>query len=331
MEKFGFFDRLPQASTVSGTVDGLFDFITIMSVIGFVLVVVALIFFVIKYNKNKVDPDKTPYMDGHTPSEVGVSILLTILVMVIFYWGWIGYKEMLVSPDDSLEVSVTGKMWVWDFEYNNGRKLGGRLVLPKDTPVRLVMTSNDVIHSFYVPSFRIKKDVVPGQYSTLNFTATEAGEFDIFCTEYCGTGHSAMLAKIEIVEADEYARWQLSWELAQRTGGQVAYALESEKKALAKSPAERGKDLYSQKACNTCHTLDGKALIGPSFLGLYGSERKFVDGSTAKADENYIRQSIEDPQSQIVEGFQAIMPTYKGTLTDDEITSLIAYIKTLKK
>ncbi len=344
---------LPQASTTAAAVDQLFDFLFGVRMVGLVGVTLAIILFAVRYRRSKSNPDKTPYIEGHTPTEVGISAVLFVVVMIIFYWGWIDYKTVITMPANAMEINVTARQWAWQFEYTNGRKMIGEIVVPKGKPVRLLMSSLDVIHSFYVPDFRIKQDVVPGAYTALWFEAPEVGEHQIFCAEYCGTSHSKMLGTVRVVDEAEYAQWQLKWEYALALGiGDAEAAPAAPTDAVAAAPsasalqpaaaqpqsppaggdlAARGKQAYTDKGCNACHTINGDKGIGPTFKGLFGSSQTFEDGTTATADENYLRESIMDPQKRIVKGFQPVMPTFRGTLTDDEVNALVAYIKSLKK
>ncbi len=334
--------HLPEASTVAKNFTHLYDFIFYISLIGFVGVVLALLYFVIFYHRTKQDPETTPYIAGHTLLESSVAIILFVIVMLIFYWGWTDYKTILQSPRDSIEINVTGKQWLWNFEYLNGRKFTNEITVPKGKPVKLIMTSSDVIHSFYVPAFRLKQDVVPGTYTSLWFNATETGTFEVFCAEYCGTAHSGMLAKIKVVEPAEYDHWQKTWEWEKQLGISTTASVASEKVASTRedqklekknenneSPIERGQKLFTEKGCTACHTVNGNPLVGPTLKAVFGHEIELENGKKAKADENYIRESIVEPQAKIVKGFQPVMPTFKGTLSDDEINALVAYIKSL--
>lgn len=326
---------LPQNSTLAGPIDRLYDFVFWISLVSFVAVVVAFFVFIVKYHRVRNHPEKTPYIEGHTPSEIAVCIVLFVLGMVIFYWGWADYAKILApTGSNPLEISVTGRQWQWEFEYVNGRKMINELVVPRDAPVKLVMSSSDVLHSFYVPNFRLKNDVIPNYYSALYFTAVRNGENQVFCAEYCGTAHSKMMATIKVVDPEEYRRWQASWELNRSLG--ISEARGEEKQAGEKkegqvlSPVERGKQLFAVKGCNACHTVTGQPLVGPSWKGIFGQEALFADGTKQVRDENYLRQSIMEPQAKVVKGFQTVMPTYKGQLTDDEVNAMIAYIKSLQ-
>lgn len=329
---------LPQASTVAKASDDLFNFITLVDTISFIGVIAAIIYFITKYNRKKSDPEKTPYIEGHPVAEGTIMVVLFVLVMVMFAWGWIDYLKQREVPNNALEVNVIGRQWLWNFEYTNGRKFTNEITLPKDQPVKLIMTSADVLHSFFIPDFRVKQDVVPGTYQYLSFTPTLTGDFQVYCAEYCGTAHSGMLAKIHVVEKEEYEKWQKRWEWEKQLG--ITPVEASDKSAAspnaadaapvaAESPAERGKKLFTAKGCNACHSVTGTTLVGPALNAVFGHEVELADGKKVTADENYMRESLMDPNAKVVKSFQPMMPTFKGTLTDDEVNSLIAYLKSL--
>lgn len=318
--------NLPQASSMAGNVDALYSFILIISIVSFVIIVGALVYFSYKYSRKKSNPDTTSYIHGNTALEVGMSAVLFVIVMLIFAWGWIDYKKIRSVPANALEINVIGQQWLWNLEYKNGRQLTNELIVPKDTPVKLIMGSKDVLHSFYVPAFRLKQDVVPGQFTYISFTAIELGEFPIFCAEFCGTAHSGMIGKVKVVEKADYEKWQNIWELEQRLGVSEA----SEKSGEQVSPVERGKELFTKQGCTACHSTGSNKLVGPGLAGLFGRETTLSDGKKVSADENYIRKSLMEPNAEVVEGFTPLMPTYKGQLSDEELNHLIAYIKSLK-
>ncbi len=301
-----------QAARQAAGVDWLFHFILYVATIFFVLIIVIMAYFAVKYRKKRGSvAEKTP---GHnTPLELAWSIIPGLLLIPMFYFGVVGYMDLRTPPDDAYEVQVTARKWSWSFTYPNGYT-DPNLHVPVDQPVRLVMTSEDVIHSFFVPAFRTKMDVVPGRYTKIWFNATEVGEHQIFCTEYCGTKHSEMLAKVIVHGPGEFEHW-----------------LEGAGDILkGRSPAEAGKILVKNNGCLACHSTDGKRGIGPSWKGIFGKDESLATGATVNVDENYIRESILDPQSKVVGGFAPVMPTFKGRLKDDELTAIIEYIKTLK-
>jgi cytochrome c oxidase subunit 2 len=305
------------ASNLASKVDGVLWVITLLSLVFFVLITVLLVFFAIKYRRRS-ENDETPYITGSEPLEIIWTVIPSVLLILIFIYGFVVFKDMKSPPKDAVEITVTGKQWLWTFDYYNGKKTLNELYVQQNRPVRLVMKADDVLHSFFVPAFRMKQDLLPGRYTQLWFTPTKIGTFDLFCAEYCGTGHSAMLGKVIVMSPEAYSIWEKGGEAEE--GGAVA----------SLPPAERGEKIYKEKGCNACHSVDGTVLVGPSFKGLVGHDVELEGGSTVTADENYIRQSILEPQSQVVKGFQPVMPSFKGILSDDDITAVIAYIKTLK-
>ena len=303
------------ASNLAGKVDGVLWVITIISLVFFVLITVVLVYFSIKYRRKR-DDEETPYITGNEALEVIWTVIPSALLILLFIYGFVVYKDMRTPPADAVEITVTGKQWLWTFDYYNGKKSINELYLEQNQPYKMVMRSDDVLHSFFIPGFRVKQDILPGRYTMLWFTPTKIGTFELFCAEYCGTGHSAMLAKVNVLSPEAYDIWE--------KGLQV----EGEKVADL-PPAELGEKVYNEKGCNACHSVDGTVLVGPSFKGLMGETKEFTDGSSSAADENYIRQSILEPQAQVVKGYQPVMPSFKGILSDKEIDALVAYIKTL--
>ena len=314
---------LTRASTLAPNIDHLFNFIFWSSFVCFILIIAFLVFFTFYFHRRRKKEEGTTYIEGHGPTEFSVATILTVLVMVIFAWGWIDYKKIITTPDDVLEINVIGHQWWWDFEYSNGIKTRDELVVPQGKNIKLLMSSADVIHSFYIPEFRLKQDVVPGSYTTLWFNATQEGSFQVFCAEYCGLNHSQMLAQVKVVEPALFERWQRKKkkeEGAKREGIQ----------AVPLSPlVARGKKLYADKGCNACHSEAGQALVGPTPMGAFGKERELEGGLKVKMDENYIRESLMEPQAKIMKGFPPVMPTFKGQLTDEDVNALVAYIKSL--
>lgn len=307
---------LQRASTMAPAVDSLFNFILWTCLASFLLIVFGKIFFLIRFRRKKRPEHLTAYITGHTATELSVAGILLVWVMVIFYWGWIDYKKLRTAPPGAMEIYVTARQWSWQFRYPEGQTLMNEMIVPKGKPVKLIMTSEDVLHSFFVPDFRIKQDLIPKTYTSLWFEATKTGEFPVFCAEYCGAAHSGMLAKVKVVEPEEFEDWELSGKFA---------ALEKPSGNLL----EQGKTLYNAKACSACHATDDKVLIGPSFAGIFGDEAELEGGAKALVDENYIRESLMEPNAKVVKGFQPLMPTMKGQLTDDEINALIEFIKSL--
>ena len=302
-----------RSSTVAADVDWVFDFILWISVFFLALIAVLLVVFVIKYRHREGDTDRGA-PSHNTALEITWSVIPLILVILIFWFGFEVYLDMATPPDEPYEVLVSGQKWNWLFTYPNGY-VDANLHVPVDTDVRLTMTSEDVIHSLFIPSFRVKMDVVPGRISHLWFRALDVGEFDIYCAEYCGTEHSTMLATAVVHPPGEFDSW-----------------LEEASNFLDRmTPAEGGALLYVQRGCPQCHSVDGSNNIGPTFVNLYGSERQLDDGSTVTADDEYIRESILNPQAKIVAGYEPVMPTFQGRLKDREVVAIIEYMKTLSE
>ncbi len=302
-----------QGSAGAVAVDNLFSFIFWVSAFFFVLIVALMIVFVVRYRRRaeRLEAEASPA--HNTPLEVTWTVIPIAIVIGIFVWGFKVYLDTSTAPANSYEIQVTGQKWKWLFTYPDGH-VDENLHVPVDTPIRLVMTSEDVIHGFYVPAFRLKRDVVPGRYVKVWFRALKPGEYQIYCTQYCGTGHSDMWAKVVVHEPGGFERW-----------------LEEANNFLkTMSPAQGGERLYLTRGCAQCHSVDGKGGTGPTFKGLFGHQVPLDGGKTVVADENYIRESIMEPQAKVVAGFQPVMPTFKGRLKDDEITAIIAYLKTLK-
>jgi cytochrome c oxidase subunit 2 len=307
----GSFWMPPGVSTVARHVDWLFNFILAISVFFFLLIVVVMTLFVIRYRR-RAGADAEASARHNTALELTWTVIPLILVAVIFVFGFKGYLDMSTAPANAYEILVDGQKWSWSFTYPNGY-VDSNLHVPVNRPVRLVMTSADVIHSLYVPAFRIKSDVVPGRYSKAWFEATTPGEYELFCAEYCGTSHSGMVATVVVHPPGEFEIWL----------DKASNFLET------MSPVDAGRKLFQVRGCLQCHSIDGSAKVGPSLLGVYGHSEAMADGSTVPADENYLRESILEPMARVVAGYEPLMPTYQGRLKDAEITAIIEYLKTL--
>ncbi|MEW6337967.1 MAG: cytochrome c oxidase subunit II [Acidobacteriota bacterium] len=299
-----------QASTGAPGVDRLFHFLFWLSLAFFALIVGLTVLFIVRYRRRagRDEPEASP--SHNTALELTWTIVPLLLVFVIFAWGFKVFLDLNTPPANSFEVLVTGQKWKWLFTYPNGH-VDENLHVPIDRPIRLVMTSEDVIHSFFVPDFRIKRDVVPGRYAKAWFQATRTGEFQVYCAEYCGTSHSDMLAKVIVYEPGGFERW-------------MAEAADFLTKL---PPAEAGARLFTSRGCAQCHSMSGVGGIGPTLKGVFGHPVQLAAGANVVADEDYIRESILEPQAKVVAGFQPVMPTYKGRLKDAEITALIEYLK----
>ncbi|TVR03366.1 MAG: cytochrome c oxidase subunit II [Deltaproteobacteria bacterium] len=306
-----------QASTFAEVHDPLFYFIYWVCVVSFVVVVGVMAYFGVKY-KRKQEGERTSGNRGNFALEVGWIAVPSVFLLIIFWWGFQGFVMYQTPPANTLNVRVTADTWSWSFRYPDGT-VSSELIVPVDQPVRLTMTSESgsaqgaVIHSLFIPAFRLKRDVLPDRYTVLWFEATREGTYTLFCTEYCGTGHSEMNVPVHVVPSDEFAE-----RLA---------ALDSAPDGM--TTAEWGQQLFAQQGCTACHSVDGSRLIGPTMQGLYGSTREFTDGSTRVADENYLRESILEPSALINVGYQNVMPSYAGRLTDGRLDAIIAYIESL--
>jgi cytochrome c oxidase subunit 2 len=305
----------PPGSTTASGVDALFSFLFYVSVFFFVLIMGMVIFFAIRYRRRGEAPRLTPGITHNTALEMVWIVIPLILVGIIFVWGFKGFVRSSVVPKDAMEIKVTAQKWFWSFSYPDGASTINELVVPAGKPIKLLMSSQDVIHSFFVPDFRVKRDVLPNRYSVAWFEAPNPGEHHLFCAEYCGSGHSSMIGKVRVLGERDYEDW-LSKAMVSGEG---------------MSAVDFGAKLYVSKTCNTCHSIDGSANNGPSFLGIYGEETLLSDGSRVRVDENYIRESILTPQKKVVAGYQPIMPTFQGLIQAHEVDALVAFIKSLKK
>ena len=302
-----------QASTVAREVDSAFYFVYWISAFFFVLITGLIVWFAVRYRYRPGIREKADPAPHHNLTlEVAWTVPPTLLVVAFFWVGFRGFMDLVTPPDNSYDVQVTGQKWNWLFTYPGGY-VDPDLHVPVYVPIRLTLSSQDVIHSFFVPAFRVKRDVVPGRYAKAWFQAQKAGEYQLFCAEYCGTSHSKMLSKVVVHEPGQFEHW-----------------LADASNFLDKmSPEDAGKKLYEQRGCPQCHSVDGKPGTGPTFLGLFGSTQAITAGGAVVADENYIRASILQPAAQVVAGFEPVMPSFQGRLSDREIDAIIAYLKTL--
>jgi cytochrome c oxidase subunit 2 len=294
-------------ANTTGKVDAAFIFIVAICVALLAIVTFAMVFFLIKYNRKR-HPQHEEVREN-LALEILWTVIPTILVMLMFYFGWVNFDYIRNAPSDAMPVNVIGRQWSWLFQYENGTQ-SYVLRVPVGKPVKLILTSQDVIHSFFIPAFRIKEDCVPGMKTHLWFNANETGTYEVFCTEYCGMEHSHMLSKVIVMPVGDFDRWYKS--------GQ-------------KVPANRGYELLQSKGCLGCHTTDGTPKVGPTFKGLFGSKVTVLTNGREReivADEEYLKRSVRQPGADIVKGFPNIMPTIP--VTDDELETIIDYIETLK-
>ena len=297
-----------QASAMAARVDALFYFLVAVSVFFVALIFFVIVVFAIKYRRRAEDERPKP-IEGQLWLEVFWSVIPFGLTMVMFVWGAIIFFDIHNPPDDALEISVVGRQWMWKAQHPTGQSEINELHVPVRQAVKLMMTSEDVIHDFYLPAFRIKQDVLPGRYTSVWFEATKAGIYQLFCAEYCGTQHSGMIGRVVVLEPAEFERWL--------SGGVTGMSM-----------VDQGASLFKRFGCETCHRAGGTNR-GPSLAGLFGKPVQLQGGKTVIADEDYIRESILDPRAKIVSGYQPVMPTFKGLVSEEGLLQLIAYIKSL--
>jgi cytochrome c oxidase subunit 2 len=300
-------------SNASNFVEGVdLSFAVILGISVFFLVGITavMIWFVVRYSRKR-NPHPGQVKEN-SRLEIIWTVIPTLLVLVMFYYGWMGYQPMRDFPEDSIEIKAVAQMWSWKFEYPNG-KTSDTLVIPKDQAVTLNLASRDVLHSLYIPAFRVKEDVVPGGKNKMWFIGQELGDYDILCAEYCGDRHSYMLSKVYVVTEEEYTKWY------------------NDRSAEAEHP---GLQVIKKNACLSCHSLDGSKLIGPSFAGVWGKNEMVVTGGEEREitiNEDYIKRSIYDPNADVVKGYnQGLMISYKDLISEEEVMQVVEYLKTLK-
>jgi cytochrome c oxidase subunit II len=302
------------ASTVAAEVDGLFDALMWISVVSMAAIAAAMVYFCMKYRARSRAANEAALsqMDHSNMLELLWSVIPLVVVVAVFVPGFNQYVAMRTPPRAAYEVHATGQKWKWGFEYPEGLR-HPELHVPVNTNVRVLIQSVDVLHSLFIPEFRVKMDAVPGRFTQLWFKAIQTGDFPVYCAEYCGTSHSDMITRVIVHTEEDFKGW-------------VADEI---KKIEAMPLADLGALTYNQMGCATCHSLDGTRKVGPSFKGLFGRSETLIGGSVT-VDENYIRESILEPQAKVVEGFPPSMPTFKGQLSDRRIAGLVEYIKTQK-
>lgn len=296
-----------QASKFALEVDLFYIALWLMTIFFTVGIVAAIFLFMVKYRRRH-DGEIPEQIEGAMTLEILWSVIPFIMALGIFAWGAKIYHEMYTEPKEALEIFVTGKQWMWRAQHPDGQREINTLHIPVGRRVKLTMTSEDVLHAYFIPAFRTKADVVPGRYTTTWFEATKPGTYHLFCAEYCGTQHSGMIGTVTAMEPGEYEAW---------LGG-----------GTKEPPAVAGEKLFSSLACSTCHQADGKGR-GPKLVELYGKEVKLNNGSTVTFDDTYIRESILDPGAKIVENYQLIMPSFRGQVSEEQIAQIIAYLKSI--
>jgi len=291
---------------MAGNVDALFIFLVILSGLMTLLIFSALAYFAARYRHRK--GVLAEQIEGSTPLELTWSIIPLGVFMVIFVWGALVYFQQRTPARDATEVYVVAKQWMWKLEHAEGQREINSLHVPVGRNVKLIMTSQDVIHSFFVPEFRIKQDVLPGRYTVAWFQATKPGTYHLFCAEYCGTQHSGMIGSIVVMEPAQYEAWM--------SGG-------------SNGPlSATGEKIFAELGCVTCHRSDSQGR-GPNLQGVFGKPVQLEDGRMITADENYVRESILDPGAKMVKGFKPVMPTFQGLVSEEQLNSLVAYVKSL--
>lgn len=297
-----------QSSTAAEGLDWAFYYVYGWSVVLFVGVIAAMLYFAYRYRR-RTDKDITSEIAHSTKLEITWTVLPLILVLSMFFVGAKGYLDVSVAPGNAYEVNVTAQKWSWAFSYPNGKTSINELVVPKGKPIRLVMSSRDVVHSLWIPEFRIKQDVVPANYTSTWFEAPETIETALLCTEYCGTDHSNMLATVRVVDEAEFEK----------------FLEEGEDDSVP--PAEAGKKVFATMGCAACHSMEGVKGVGPALNGIFGKTHEMTDGAQVQVDEAYLRESIVQANAKIVKGFAPVMPVFQGVLNDRQVDALIAYIK----
>jgi cytochrome c oxidase subunit II len=298
-----------QASTMAQQVDALYLFLVLISTFFSLLIAILILYFAIKYRRKP--GQQAEQIHGSTLLEIVWTAIPLGISMVIFVWGAFLYFHLQRPPVNALQVYGVAKQWMWKFEYPAGQREINSLHVPTGQPVKVTLISQDVIHSFFVPAFRVKQDVLPGRYLTAWFTATTPGTYHLFCSQYCGTKHSGMVGDVVVMKPEDYAAW-----------------LESGK--AEGSLASMGEKMFQQYGCTTCHRPDSGAR-GPNLEGVYGRPVRLQDNRVVVADDNYIRNHILNPGTEVVNGFQPIMPTFRGVISEEQMVQIIAYIKSLSE
>jgi cytochrome c oxidase subunit 2 len=306
------------ASNFVEGVDRAFIIILGFSFLFLIVLTFLMILFILKYRRSK--HPKAVQIEGSTKLEIAWTVGALILVLVLFYFGWAGWKPMMTPPDDAMEIKAIARMWKFQFVYENGR-VTDTLYVPVNQPVVLDLVALDVIHSLYIPAFRVKEDMVPGLKKDMWFRAQREGEFDLFCAEYCGLQHSYMYTGVNVLSQEDFDQWITDTTASQPAAGVPAW--------------EAGLDVLRKNGCNICHSSDGSRLVGPSYLGVYGSTREVETGGSDRevvADSTYIHTAIYDPDADVVKGFnRGLMLSYEGLVTEEEIGLIIEYLKHLNQ
>ncbi|MEQ1869777.1 MAG: cytochrome c oxidase subunit II [Vicinamibacterales bacterium] len=296
------------ASTIAGQVDALYFFLVALTAFFSILIAGLIVVYAVKYKRTS--PDQVgARIHGGLALEIAWTVIPLLISMVIFAWGAQVFFALSKPPDETLNIYVVGKQWMWKLQHLDGQREINQLHVPVGRPVKLIMTSEDVIHDFFVPAFRVKADVIPGRYTHIWFEATKAGTYPLYCAEYCGTKHSGMIGQIIVMEPDQFQAWLSA-------GAQEG------------SLASAGEKLFTDLACITCHKSETQGR-GPSLKGLFGTKVQLMTGESATVDEAYVRESVLTPAAKIVHGFQPVMPTFQGLVSEEQLLQLIEYVKSL--
>jgi cytochrome c oxidase subunit 2 len=307
------------ASNYVATFNTAFYFMVGVSLFFFIGITCVMIYFIFRYNKKK--NKEATQIEGSTALEVIWTVIPTLLALLMFYFGWAGWKPMYKVPENAMEVTSVARMWDFNFQYPNGKQ-SQELVLPVNTPVKINLISLDVIHSLFIPAFRVKTDMVPGREKMMWFIPEREGEYDLYCAEYCGLQHSYMNANVRILPKDKFEEWYIDTTAVINVADVTA-------------PGSEGLAIMKARGCNACHSSDGTKIVGPSYRGIFGEQQVVIrDGKeiTVTVDEEYIKNAIFDPNAEIVKGYpKGLMQSYKGSISDADIEKIIEYIKTLNE
>jgi len=298
----------PEASQLAAQSDALFFFLVLISLVGLTVVVLLIVGFSILYHRKR--HPKAVQIEGSTLLETTWTIIPLGLFLVVFVWGALIYFRVYTPPENAMNIYVVGKQWMWKAEHPGGQHEIDALHIPAGVPIQLTLISQDVFHSFSIPAFRVKREVIPGRYTSVWFQPTQVGTYHLFCSQYCGTDHSQMIGSIYVMKPEDYRAW-----LQASTSGQ--------------SLAQDGERLFASLSCNACHNTRPDAR-GPNLVGVYGSQLTLANGETVTADEAYLRQAILDPAQHVTQGNAPIMPTYQGQVSEDGVIALVEYIRNLK-
>jgi cytochrome c oxidase subunit II len=297
------------ASTLATRVDALFFYLLAIAIFFSLLIAGLIVYYAVKFKRRSPD-EVGRHIHGGMALELAWTFIPLVIVMTIFVWGASVYFAMARPPDETLNIYVVGKQWMWKFQHLDGQREINELHVPVGRPIKLITTSEDVIHDFFVPAFRVKADVIPGRYVSIWFQPTTPGRYHLFCAEYCGTRHSGMIGEIVVMDPSEYQTWL--------SGGSPEGSL-----------ASTGAKLFADLACNTCHRPDAQGR-GPVLEGLFGKTVQLQNGESVTVDEAYVRESILTPAAKITAGFQPIMPTFQGLVTEEQLLALVEYVKSLR-